>query len=74
MTRKIRFQDPEEVREFVRAASKCDFDIDVSYNRIVVDAKSYLGILGMDLSNNLTVTCHGEDKEFEKLLQKFTVA
>ena len=74
MTRKIRFREPEDVREFVRAASKCDFDIDISYNRIVVDAKSYLGILGMDLSNNLTVTCHGKDEEFDRLLQKFTVA
>lgn len=24
----------EDVKEFVNAASKCDFDIDISYNRI----------------------------------------
>ena len=27
--RKIRLSDTEEVKEFVRAAGKCDFDIDV---------------------------------------------
>ena len=25
----------EDVKEFVNAASKCDFDIDISYNRII---------------------------------------
>ena len=38
----------EDVKEFVNAASKCDFDIDISYNRIIIDAKSLLGILSMD--------------------------
>ena len=33
----------EDVKEFVNAASKCDFDIDISYNRIIIDAKSLLG-------------------------------
>ena len=38
--RKIRLTDTEEVKDFVRAAGKCDFDIDVCYNRAVIDAKS----------------------------------
>ena len=28
---------PNEVKDFVRAASNCDFDIDISYNSYVVD-------------------------------------
>ena len=47
-----------------RAAGKCDFDIDVFYNRIIIDAKSILGVLSMDLTKVLTVQCHGESKEF----------
>ena len=27
----------EDVKEFVTAAAKCDFDIDVNYNRVLVD-------------------------------------
>ena len=38
----IRLGSPEAVQEFVSAAEKCNFDIDVKYNRIVVDAKSFL--------------------------------
>ena len=38
---------PEDVKHFVDVASKCDFDIDICYNRYVVDAKSFLGVYGL---------------------------
>ena len=61
---KIKLNAAEDVQEFVNAASKCDFDIDIYYNRFLIDAKSILGILSMDLTKVLTVDCHGENKEF----------
>ena len=73
MSKKIRLNATEDVKEFVKAASKCDFDVDISYNRILIDAKSILGILSMDLTRVLTVTCHGEDHEFDRFLQKYAV-
>ena len=71
---KIKLNAAEDVQEFVKAASKCDFDIDIYYNRFLIDAKSILGILSMDLTKVLTVDCHGENMEFERTLQKFAVA
>ena len=73
-TKKIKLNATEDVREFVQGASKCDFDVDISYNRVLIDAKSILGILSMDLTRVLTVTCHGEDHEFDRFLQKYAVA
>ena len=64
----------EDVNEFVNAASRCDFDIDVFYNRVIIDAKSILGILSMDLNRVLTVRCYGEDEDFSKFIKKFAVA
>ena len=61
----------DDVHDFVKAATKCDFDIDVRYNRFLIDAKSILGVLSMDLTRVLTVQCHGESKEFNRTLQKF---
>ena len=55
----IRLNAAEDVKEFVNAANKCDFDIDIFYNRIIIDAKSILGILSMDLTRELTVKCYG---------------
>ena len=71
---KIKLNATEDVQEFVNAATKCDFDIDIYYNRFLIDAKSILGILSMDLTKVLTVECHGESKEFDLTLKKFAVA
>ncbi len=55
-------------KEFVQEASKCDFDINVFYNRVVIDAKSLLGVLSLDLTRVLTVEYNGENEEFEEYL------
>lgn len=70
---KIKLSATEDVKNFVSAAGKCDFDIDVFYNRVIIDAKSILGVLSMDLSNVLTVKYNGEDAIFENVLQKYAV-
>lgn len=51
----------EAAKEFVKAASECDFDIDVYFNRIALDAKSLLGILSLDLRSKLRVCYSGEN-------------
>ena len=63
----IKLQAPEDVKELV------DFDIDVIYQRIIVDAKSFLGVLSMGLQKSLIVSCHGYDKEFSNTLRKYSV-
>ncbi len=66
---KIKLNATDDVKEFVTAAEKCDFDVDIFYNRVIIDAKSILGILSMDLTKILTVQAYGRNKEFENLLQ-----
>lgn len=73
MDMRIRLTTMEQVREFVAVAEKFEYDIDISYNRVVIDAKSVLGILSMDLSKPLTITCHGEGSDFFELIEKFAV-
>ncbi len=61
----------EDVRHFVDAATRCDFDIDVAcigHNRYTVDAKSILGVMGLDLSRKLLVSYSGHDDAFEQYL------
>lgn len=73
-TAKIRLSATADVEEFVNAASKCEYDVDVFYNRYIIDAKSILGVLSMDLSRELTVKCYGDDPKFFNRIQKFAVA
>lgn len=72
-TRKIKLR-VDEVKDFVAAAARCDFDIDIAYNSFVVDAKSIVGVLGLDFNQVLTVSYNGYDADFEKLLNGFAIA
>lgn len=65
---------PDEVRNFVDAATKCIFDVDISYNSFIVDAKSIIGVLGLNFNQVLTVAYNGYDAEFEQYLKKLAVA
>lgn len=72
--RKIKLSNFTDARSFVLAATGCDFDVDVFYNRVIIDAKSILGVLSLDLSNILTVRFYGEDMKFESFLNQYAVA
>ena len=51
----IRLNTLDDVQEFVGAASKCDFDIDLKYRQILIDAKSLLGVIGIGTNNDFNV-------------------
>ena len=72
--RTIKLSQIQDVKDFVSAAGRCDFDIDIFYNRVTIDAKSILGVLSMDLTKDLTVKYFGEDASFENVLSKYAVA
>lgn len=69
----IKLGDIDAAKEFVRAASSCNFDIDVYFNRIVLDAKSILGILSLDHRNPITVAYDGYNENFSGVLKKYAV-
>ena len=73
MRTQIKLQDIDGAKEFVRAAVNCDFDIDVYYNRIALDAKSILGILSLDHRNPITVDFDGENSGLMKVLEKYAI-
>ena len=64
----IKLLNVDEVKQFVSAAIQCDIDVDVYYIRVIIDAKSILGVFSLDLRQVLTVRMYGENKEFEELL------
>ncbi|MBQ5660108.1 MAG: HPr family phosphocarrier protein [Lachnospiraceae bacterium] len=66
--KKIKLTSIMDVKEFVTVAGDCDFDINIFYNRMVIDAKSILGVLSLDLSKALTVEYEGYDRALEEIL------
>lgn len=73
MTRTITLT-PALVQNFVNVTSKCDFDIDIAYNRYIVDAKSFLGVYGLDFSKPLRVSYDGYNTQLEELLKQLAIA
>ena len=69
---KLTFKTPDEIVEFVKTVSRYDFDIDVSRGRVIVDAKSLLGIMHLGLNSVLEVKMHnGDCPELKEELLKY---
>lgn len=73
MKTQIKLQNIDGAKEFVRAAVNCDFDIDVYYNRIALDAKSILGMLSLDPRHLITVDFDGENAGLNEVLEKYAI-
>lgn len=73
MVRTVRLT-PDEVQYFVDVTSKCDFEIDIAYNRYTVDAKSFLGVYGLNFEKPLTVSYDGYNEALEDFLAQHTIA
>ena len=70
----IKLSDVEEIKDFVKAAADCEFDIDVFYKRAIIDAKSLLGMLAVGGAKEMIVRYGGEDEGFEKVISKYAIA
>ena len=58
---KISLKNVDDVKLFVNASMRQDYDVDLMSGRYVVDGKSIMGIFSLDLSNELTLTAHTAD-------------
>ena len=71
MERKIRLTQAQEVKEFVTAADRCDFEVDVQDESRLVDGKSLFGVISLGLDQVVTVKYAGIDSRFEMVLKKY---
>lgn len=74
MSKNIKLSGFHDAVEFVHAAESCDFDVDVKYDRIVIDGKSIVGVCSLDFSHVLTVIYGGKNPVLEQVLEKYQVA
>ena len=49
-----------DVKFFVNAVSKYDYDVDLISGRYAIDAKSIMGIFSLDLSKPIDLNIHSE--------------
>lgn len=57
----VKFEQVDQIFEFVRIMGKCDFEADVKLGSRIVDAKSIVGVLSLAKSRTVEVILHTED-------------
>lgn len=57
----IKITTINDVKKFVSAVSKYEFDVDVVSGRYSIDAKSIMGLFSLDLSKELNMKVHSDD-------------
>lgn len=68
----IQLLEISDVKEFVSTITKFPEDVDMISGRYVIDAKSIMGIFGLDLSKPLELVVHGDNETvYETKLKKF---
>lgn len=60
ITKNIRFNSIKEAVDFVNAASRQPYDVDLSRGIYNVDAKSILGVLALGLGNIIRMEIHAD--------------
>jgi len=62
-----------DVKRFVESISSLEGDFDLIDGRYVVDARSLMGIFGMDLSKPIKLCIHKDSKKALKAVKNFVV-
>ena len=57
----LKFDQPEEIIDFVRIMNRYECDADVKYGSMVVDAKSIVGVLSLARSKTVEVILHTDE-------------
>lgn len=66
---KIMLKTINDVKAFVNAVAKYNFDVDLLSGRYAVDAKSIMGIFSLDLSKPIDLNIHSENN-IDEILAK----
>lgn len=67
----IQIETIEKVKKFEAIAIEMDSDVDLVSGRYVIDAKSILGVLSMDLSKPLKLVVHAPEDKTKQILDAF---
>lgn len=72
---KIRLSTINDVKEFVNAVTLCDYEVDLVSGKYVIDAKSIMGILSLDLTQPVNMVVHTDEcggfiQSVEKFIEK----
>ena len=69
-THTIRLHNIAQVKDFVNQCSGCSFEITLSSGQAVINAKSIMGLFGLDLNAPIVLRTEGEGEELAAFLKE----
>lgn len=66
---KVSLNSIDKVKSFVNTTSQYSCDFDLISGRYVIDAKSIMGIISLDLSRPIELSIHASDDELPPILE-----
>ncbi len=71
----IMFESPEDIEAFVNIVNEFPYDMDLEKGSIIIDAKSFLGIMNLGVQNAVTLHVHSDScHELQKQIKPFITA
>ncbi|MEY8331882.1 HPr family phosphocarrier protein [Lachnospiraceae bacterium 47-T17] len=67
----VKLNDVEQIRKFVNVIDKFDVNFDLGAGQRVVDAKSILGVMALDLSQPQLLRYDSDDERIEEKISPF---
>ena len=69
-THTIRLHNIAQVKDIVNQCSGCSFEITLSSGQAVINAKSIMGLFGLDLNAPIVMRTEGEGEELAAFLKE----
>lgn len=57
----VKFNEVDQIIDFVNVMSQCEYDADVKWGSIVVDAKSLVGVMSLAKAKTVELILHTDD-------------
>ena len=58
---RVKFSSKDDLFQFNKWADSCSYNIDIRYNSKVLDGKSLIGLMGMDISTPIIVILYTDN-------------
>lgn len=71
LTVQVLLNNIENVNRFVAKMSEKDYDVDLVSGKYLVNAKSMMGVLSLDLTKPVTVNAETDDETFLEEMEEY---
>ena len=70
----VTFRNPEEILSFLNTVEKYDITMDMKRGRLIVDAKSLLGLMNLGLNNVAELRVYGDVSQLRQEISRYIAA